>query len=148
MQPARTVQVSIERPWDEVCAFLAQPGRYAEWAPWLGPTLKRRGSEWTVQRPGGVRAKVRFTPRNSHGVADHCVLASPEQASFVALRAVPHGGGCVVVATFFREPGWSDWQWLEHVQAAQHGLLRLQALLEGEGARRLAAPAAPDFATA
>ena len=38
--------------------------------------------------------------------------------------------------------------WVEHVQAAQHGLLQLQALLEGGRARRLPARAAPDFATA
>lgn len=130
MQASRTVQASIDRPWGEVCAFLAQPAGYAEWASWLGPTLRQRRGEWTVQRPGGVRAKVRFTPRNGYGVADHCVLDAEDRAHFVALRAVPHGNASEVIATFFREPGWSDWQWLEYVQDAQHALTRLKALLE------------------
>ncbi|MCM5678933.1 SRPBCC family protein [Schlegelella sp. S2-27] len=132
MQQARTVQVTIERPWSEVCAFLAEPGHYGDWASWLGPTLRRRRGEWTVQRPGGTRAKVRFTARNGYGVADHCVLDAQDRASFVALRAVPHGDACEVMATFFREPGWSDWQWLEGVQDAQHALVRLKARLEAQ----------------
>ena len=146
MQQARTVQVTIARPWGEVCAFLAEPARYAAWASWLGPTLRLRRGVWTVQRPGGTRAKVRFTSRNGYGVADHCVLEAEDRASFVALRAVPHGATCEVIATFFREPGWSDRQWLEHVQEAQHALMRLKALLEVH--EQAEAPTEPDLTPA
>lgn len=141
MSWAHTMQIVIGRPWDEVCATLADPARYADWAAWLGPTLRCRRGEWSVQR-GPLRAKVRFTPRNGYGVADHCVLEGPDRARFIALRAMPHEEACVVVATFFRPAECSEAQWAMQLDAAQQSLRRLQVLLEA----RRPQPAEPAWA--
>jgi len=123
---ARTVHVTIGKPWREVCDFLAEPCNYPRWASWLGPELRRdaRG-DWIARRPGGRRAKVRFTERNAFGVADHCLVEGEDHATFVALRAVPHDEGCEVMATFFLRDGWTD----ERLSAAQRDLDRLRSAL-------------------
>ena len=68
---------------------------------------------------------MRFTERNAFGVADHCLVEGEDHATFVALRAVPHGEGCEVMATFFLRDGWTD----ERLSAAQRDLDRLRAAL-------------------
>jgi len=127
---ARTVQVTIGRPWREVCEFLAQPRNYARWASWLGSSLRQQRGDWIARRPDGRRAKVRFTERNAFGVADHCVLEAEDRATFVALRVVSHDAGSEVIATVFREPGWSEQQLALRADTAQHDLGRLKTLIE------------------
>lgn len=126
---ARTVQITIGKPWREVCEFLAEPRNYPRWASWLGSELHCRRGDWIARRPRGGRAKVRFTERNAYGVADHWVLEDEERVSFVALRAVPHGEGCEVMATFFLQDGWSDERLIAQADAAQRDLDRLRAAL-------------------
>jgi len=127
---ARTVQVTIARPWREVCEFLAQPRNYPRWASWLGPSLRLQRGDWIARRPDGGRAKVRFTERNAFGVVDHCLLEAEDRATFVALRVVGHDAGSEVIATFFREPGSSDEQLATHADTAQRDLGKLKTLME------------------
>jgi hypothetical protein len=127
---ASTAQLTIDRPWREVCEFLAQPLNCPAWASWIGPTLRQERGEWTVRRPHGVRAKVRFSERNAFGVADHWLLEDEDRAVFVALRAVPHGEASEVLLTFFLDPGCGDAAWRDQQQAMQRDLGRLKAALE------------------
>jgi hypothetical protein len=126
---ASTVQLTIARPWREVCEFLAQPPNFRAWASWIGPTLRQERGEWTVRRPPAARAKVRFSERNAFGVADHWLLEDEDRAVLVALRAVPHGEASEVLLTFFRDGGCGDAAWRAQQQAMQHDLAQLQALL-------------------
>lgn len=138
---ASTVQITIARPWREVCEFLAQPQRYAAWASWVGPTLRCERGEWSVRRPDGAHAKVRFSERNAFGVADHWVLEDEDRAVLVALRTVPHGEASEVLLTFFREAGCGEAAWHQQQQAMLRDLRRLQALL----AARRAATGQPPY---
>ncbi|NRF65586.1 SRPBCC family protein [Aquincola sp. S2] len=130
---AHTVQTTIARPWREVCDFLGQAPNFARWASWIGPTLQRRhGGDWVARRADGAEAKVRFTERNAFGIADHCVLESAERASFVALRALPHGDDearCEVLLTLFAEPPAPDGLAVR-AAAAVRDLAQLKALIE------------------
>jgi hypothetical protein len=123
---SRTVQLTVDRPWREVCEFLAEPRNYPLWASWLGPSLRRQDGAWILARPDGRRAKVRFTERNAFGVADHWVLEAEDRAALIALRTVPNGGGCEVVLTLLAESGSLG----PHANAAQHDLGVLKTLLE------------------
>jgi hypothetical protein len=136
---ARTVQITVSRPWRELCEFLAQPRNYPLWASWLGSSLRQHRGDWIASRPGGGPAKVRFTERNAFGVADHCLLEDEDRERYIALRAVPHGGGTEVILTLFREPDCGDAQWRASADAALQDLGRLKALIE----RRVSAAAWP-----
>lgn len=133
---ASTVQLTIARSWREVCEYLAQPLGFPAWASWIGPTLRQERGEWTVRRPQGARAKVRFSERNAFGVADHWLLEDEDRAVFVALRAVPHGEASEVLLTFFRDKGCGDAAWHDQQQAMQRDLGRLKATLEAARPQR------------
>lgn len=135
---ACTMQISIARPWREVCGFLAEPRHYARWASWIGPSLRQRGGEWSVRRPRGGWAKVRFSERNAFGVADHWLLEDEDHARLVALRALPHGEGCEVLLTLFREHGSDEAAWARQLAAAQQGLQQLCDVVDGGGAAQRA----------
>lgn len=98
---SHTLQATIDRPWREVCDFLGEARNFARWASWIGPSLTQRRGDWVARCPDGRARKVRFTERNAFGVADHCLVASEAESHFVALRALPYGGGCEVLLTFF-----------------------------------------------
>ena len=124
---SHTVQATIERPWREVCDFLGDARNYPRWASWIGAALEEQRGDWIARGADGRAHKVRFTERNAFGVADHCLVEGERegQAAFVALRAVPHGAGCEVMATFFLSDGWTD----ERLSAAQQDLDRLRLAL-------------------
>ncbi|OZI58617.1 SRPBCC family protein [Bordetella genomosp. 1] len=121
--------VSIRRPAEEVYAFLAEPRNFPRWASGLADGLTQAGDEWAADGPAGP-VRVRFTPSNAYGVADHLVrLDSGEEVS-VPLRVVAQGAGSLVTLTLFRQAGHTDATFEADRQWVARDLQRLRALFE------------------
>jgi len=129
------LQITIDRPWREVCCFLEAPRNFARWAAWLGPALRQQRGDWVARLPDGARAKVRFTERNAFGVADHWLIEGEERATLVALRAVPHGLGSEVMVGFFADVDGDGARAAAAAADAQCALRTLKALLEAPARR-------------
>ena len=69
----KNISVSIHRPPRDVYAFITNGENVPRWAEGLGTTIRWLDGEWIAEGPVG-RVKVRFTPPNDLGVADHDVV--------------------------------------------------------------------------
>lgn len=126
---SRTITVRIDRPFDSVFDFLADPANWNQWALGLGKNIRRSKDGWIADSDGGM-AKILFTPRNNFGVVDHTVIRSSGQRVYVPMRLIANGGGCELLFTLFREPMMSDTQFDSDSGFVQRDLDRLKKLME------------------
>jgi hypothetical protein len=126
---SRTLSVRIDRPFDKVYAFLADPAHWNQWAFGLGKNIRHSRDGWIADSNGGV-VEVRFTKRNGFGIVDHTVIRASGQRVCVPMRLITNGGGCELLFTLFREPDLSDAQFASDAGFVQSDLDRLKALLE------------------
>jgi hypothetical protein len=124
------VATSIDRPADEVYAFVSDPRNLPAWAAGLAEReVEQQDDEWIVESPMG-KVTVAFAPSNAFGVADHVVtLPSGERVSN-PLRIIPNGDGCDVVFTVHRRAGVSGAEFSADVEAVTADLDRLRTLME------------------
>jgi hypothetical protein len=86
-------------------------------------------SEWIADGPiGSVR--VRFTPPNDLGVADHDVVLETGATVHNPIRVVPNGAGSTVIFTLMRQPGVSRQEFDRDAQTVQKDLEMLKTILE------------------
>ena len=129
MLEARTVSVSIARPWEEVYEAIWRPEDFPKWASGLSASpLVQDGDRWTAAGPAGP-VRIRFTERNAFGVMDHRVDLGVGPEVQVPMRVVPNGAGAEVLVTLFRRPGMSDAQFAADAKWVMRDLLALKALL-------------------
>ncbi len=129
MLEARTVSVSIARPWEKVYEAAWRPEDFPKWASGLSASpLVRDGDRWTAVGPEGP-VRIRFTGRNAFGVMDHHVGLGTGPEVYVPMRVVPNGGGAEVLVTPFRRPGMSDEAFAADAAWVLRDLLTLKALL-------------------
>lgn len=131
---ANIVHISIERDWQDVYAFMAQPENMPLWASGLSSGLIRDGEDWIAPGPLG-NARVRFAPDNSFGVLDHLVTLENGIEVHNALRVVPNGDGAEVMFTLLRQPDMSDEQFAHDGEWVAKDLAALKSLLETENDR-------------
>ncbi|MFG3115719.1 SRPBCC family protein [Streptomyces sp. NPDC048197] len=125
-----TKTVTIDRPPDEVFAFLADPANWPQWA-----VVNVRSVEptedpqwWRMATPQGP-ARLRIRPHAALGVLDHDYL--DETASWqVPARVVPNGAGADFMITFFRPPTLSDEDFRRQTALVDTELATLKAVLE------------------
>jgi Polyketide cyclase / dehydrase and lipid transport len=126
----RHIGVTIDRPFDEVFAFLAEPANFERWASGLGRGLTHiEERSWRVDSPEGP-VIVRFSAPNSHGVVDHEVATPAGERILNPMRVIPNGSGCEVVFTLFQRPGVSDETFKTDAQWVTRDLQSLKRLLE------------------
>jgi hypothetical protein len=126
----RNISVSIARDWREVAAFLAQPANYPLWASGLASGLQEAGEEWIADGGPSGRIRIRFSPLNPFGVADHTVFLEDGAEVYVPLRAIRNGDGCEVIFTLFRVPGMSAEQFRSDAEWVERDLQKLKDVLE------------------
>ncbi|WP_203817861.1 SRPBCC family protein [Paractinoplanes ferrugineus] len=129
--PSDTAHVAerIDRPADDVYAYVSNPENLPTWAHGLGENVTRIDGAWFVEIPDGL-VKVVFAPANDVGVLDH-VATFPGGESFLnPLRVVPYGDGCEIVFSVRRAPGTSDEDFARDTGLVAADLARLKALLE------------------
>lgn len=132
--PARHIGIGIERPADEVYAFLADPQNFPRWAEGLGRDFSHvEGMSWRVLTPMGTM-RVVFSEPNRHGVLDHAVIPDGGPAMHNPMRVVANGSGAEVVFTLFRRPEMSDDEFAQDAAMITRDLTALKTLLESGGA--------------
>ena len=131
MLEARTVSISIGRPWRDLYEAIWRPECFPKWASGLsGSFLEKDGETWKAEGPEGP-ARIRFTGHNPFGVMDHHVDAGSGPEVYVPMRVVPNAGGAEVLLTLFRQPGMSDAKFLADIEWVRRDLLALRAMATG-----------------
>lgn len=139
LQPARILTIGIDRPLPQVAAFLAEPRNFPQWASGLADGLEpvadstlspSVGSEWLASTPHG-RLRIRFSPNNPFGVADHWVELEDGRIVYVPLRVVANGDGSTVELTLFRQPDEDAEGFAADCDWVRRDLLALRRVLGG-----------------
>jgi hypothetical protein len=124
------VATTIERPADDVYAFVTNPANLPQWAAGLASgEVTQVGEQLVVDSPMG-RVTVRFAPPNPFGIADHEVTLPSGEAVANPFRIIANGDGCDAVFTVRRRPGMSAAEHAADVDAVHADLARLRELLE------------------
>lgn len=138
MHPVRTLSINVERHFDDVATFLAEPLNYPTWATGLSTGLKpstqdsgAAPDEWIADAPQG-NVFIRFSPPNTFGIADHWVRLQDDTVIYVPLRVVRNGGGTTVSLTLFQLPGMDDAQFEADAEWVQRDLVKLKTVVEAE----------------
>ena len=127
---AHHLTITINRPFAEVNDFLAVPANFEHWAAGLGNGFYQvNGNEWVFGNPDAP-TKIRFTPKNEFGVADHTVYPQPGVEVYVPMRVVANQSGSEVIFTLFRPPEMTDQQLADDSAAVRRDLEKLKAILE------------------
>jgi hypothetical protein len=127
--PSRTLSVSIDRPWQEVYAYAADPRNMHHWAAGLGTDFAPDGDGWAFHDPGGNRIRLTFTPDNIYGVLDHDVF-TPAGVVHSAMRVLPNGDGAEVTFLLLQLPGMTDSEFARDAATVQQDLETLRGILE------------------
>jgi hypothetical protein len=125
----RHVTVSIQRSPHDVYAFVSNGENIPRWAAGLGSGVRPADGEWIAEGPLG-RVRVRFTPPNDLGVADHDVILPTGATVHNPIRILPNGTGSSVVFTLMRLSGVSEQKFDDDAKAVKRDLDTLKGLLE------------------
>ena len=126
---ARHISVTIQRPFDEVYAFLAEPTNFPKWAEGLGHSFSHvEGMVWSAQTPMGPM-RVSFSEANRYGILDHTLTPETGPAMLNPMRVMPNGSGSEVVFTLFQRE-MSDEEMARDAAAVARDLVALKVLLE------------------
>ncbi|MBI1257091.1 MAG: SRPBCC family protein [Chloroflexi bacterium] len=126
---AHHISISINRPFAAVNDFLSVPQNFEQWAAGLGSSFRQQNGEWLFGDADNP-ARIRFTPKNPFGVADHTVYPPDGSEVYVPMRAVANGSGSEVIFTLYRPPEMTDQQFAADSAAVRRDLEKLKALLE------------------
>ena len=130
MLHAKTLSVSIARPWHDVYEAFWRPEAFPGWASGLSDaSLRQDGEAWTAQGPEGP-IRIRFTGHNAFGVMDHGVDLGDGRVVEVPLRVIANGEGCEVLLTLFRQPEMTDEKYAQDEAWVRRDLAALKALAE------------------
>lgn len=131
MLKARTLTVLINRPIDDVYAFLVDPANLARWtlvgpgqpAPRSGPLA------WRFEGPDGS-VLARFSPPNPYHVLDYSLQSGPHVWQSSSVRLIRNGNGCVLTHTSVQQPLVSDDAFESELEWLHSDLLVLKSLME------------------
>jgi hypothetical protein len=124
------ISVAIDRPFDEVYDFLAEPMNFPTWASNLGDTFEQiNETDWATKTRNG-RTILRFARRNGFGVLDHAVFAEGETPVTIPMRLVRNEGGTQLIYTLFQAPGMDDAAFRSEAEWITSDFNALKAMLE------------------
>ncbi|MFI9063860.1 SRPBCC family protein [Streptomyces sp. NPDC053429] len=125
-----TKTVSIDRPAEDVFAFLADPANWSAWAVVNIKSIEPTDDPdwWAMTTPVGS-AKLRLRADAQYGILDHDYL--DDTASWtVPARVVPNGTGAEFMITFYQPPTFTDQFFEEQIALVDTELTTLKRILE------------------
>ena len=128
-QEVRHISVSIDRPPEEVYAFVSDPGNTPKWASGLGTSIQQVHGEWIADSPMG-KVKIKFAEANRFGILDHEVVLGSGERINNPMRVIANGSGSEIFFTLIRQPGMSDEKFAEDARWVEKDLRNLKGLLE------------------
>ena len=135
MLEARTLSVSVDRPWQDLFEAIWRPEIFPCWASGLSQSsLRREGTSWRAEGPEGA-VMIRFTDHNAFGIMDHVVTLASGADIHVPMRVVPNGNGAEVLLTLFRQPSMSAEKFAADADWVRRDLQRLKAQFETKRSR-------------
>jgi hypothetical protein len=126
---SRYVSERIDRPADEVYAYVSNPANIPRWAPGLAKSVQEVDGQWFVDTPA-ERARVAFAPRNDLGVLDHYITLGSGEVVYAPMRVIANGDGSEVMFTVRRRPRMTDADFKVDGDAVAADLALLKRLLE------------------
>lgn len=129
MLSAQTLHIAINRPCDEVYAFLRRPENFPLWAKGLANSLRQEDEGWVADTPQG-KLRIRFSAPNAFGVLDHWVTLPNRSVVYVPLRTLANRHGTEVIFTLFRQPEMDDAMFARDAGLVNADLQALKRLLE------------------
>ena len=124
------VSMSIERPAEDVYAYVIDPANLSTWAAGLANSpLRRVDGQWVADSPLG-RVAVAFVDPNDLGVADHDVTLPSGERVTNPMRVFANGDGCDVVLSVRRLATMSEADFAADVDAVARDLASLRSLME------------------
>ncbi len=124
------VSISINRPPNEVYAFVSNPANLPRWATGLGGSIRNENGEWIADAPMG-KVKIKFTERNKFGILDHEVILESGVRVYNPVRVIANSKGSEIIFTLIRQPGIPDEKFAEDAGWVKKDLKILKGLLEG-----------------
>lgn len=132
MRRSHTISISIDRPFDDVYAYLGKPINFQQWAAVEPDTFKPLDNgDWQGVTPFGFR-HFRFSPPNNYGVLDHAVFVPGGEVLYTPMRVMPNDLGTELTFTFFRREGMDDAQFASAIEWITTDFLALKSLLEAQ----------------
>lgn len=131
MLESRHLSAVIDRPVEEVYAYVSDPTNLPAWAPGLCTSLEQVDGAW-VADSGMGRITLEFAPRNEYGVLDHTVTLPSGERFYNPMRLIANGSGSEVVFTVRRQATASDEEFERDVTAVSADLTTLKRLLEAD----------------
>jgi hypothetical protein len=126
---SRHLSVVIQRPADEVYAYVAEPDHLTTWAAGLTQSdVRREGDVLVTDTPAGP-VRIAFVQRNAYGVLDHDVTMPDGTTTNNPMRVLAHPDGAEVVFTV-RQRAMTDEEFERDAGLVQADLERLRELLE------------------
>ncbi|MGW7528336.1 SRPBCC family protein [Streptomyces sp. NPDC054783] len=130
VQASITKTVSIDCPYEQVYAFLADPANWPTWAVVNVRSIEPTDDPdwWRMSTPLGP-ARLRLRANAEFGILDHDYV--DDTASWcVPARVVPNGDGAEFMITFHRPPAFTDSFFKEQTDLVDTELATLKKVLE------------------
>lgn len=125
------VSTTIDRPADEVYAYMADARNLPRWAAGLAQQeVDVVDGVLVVESPMG-RVTVEFAPSNSFGILDHRVTLPSGESVDNPVRVIPNADGCDVVFTVHQRPGMGAEDFAADTDAVAADLATLRDLMQG-----------------
>jgi uncharacterized membrane protein len=127
--PATHINVSMNRPANEVYEYSSNPENLPQWAKGLSSTVKKEGDHWLMDSPMG-KVKVKFVEKNTFGIIDHYVTLPSGETVYNPVRILPNNEGSEVIFTLFRLPGRTDEDFQQDAATVRADLQRLKEIMQ------------------
>ncbi|WP_153503673.1 SRPBCC family protein [Cumulibacter manganitolerans] len=116
---------------EAVYRYAADPDNLPRWAAGLAAAeVRRDGDDLVVCSPMG-EVRVRFVPRNDHGILDHEVVLPTGERVLNPMRVVAHPHGAEVLFTV-RQLGMTDEELERDAAAVERDLDALRRIVESQ----------------
>ncbi|WP_053660172.1 SRPBCC family protein [Streptomyces sp. MMG1121] len=129
-----TKSIGIDRPREEVFAFLADPANWPAWAVVNVQSIEPTEDPcwWRMSTPLGP-ARLGLRANAEFGILDH-VFDDDTDSWRVPARVVPNGDGAEFMMTFYQPPSLGDSEFRTQIDLVDIELATLKKILEGGGA--------------